>query len=194
MCCVWWVFWRPVYKRCSSPKMVIYLCRCNCTGFRFHGVQGKARGFPFKQGEQALLHHPASRLSGMTRLSHWVSQTPIAASENVSKPTVLVGEDTNLLVLLCFHTKSTSRNIYFRPEPKHGAKHPPKCWNIDLLKTTVRPEMCNSVLFMHAILGCDTTYGFTVLERRQHWNLHLPARHSEDMLRSSMILKPQRLT
>ena len=31
-------------------------------------------------------------------------QTDIAASENMSIPTVLVGEDTDLLVLLCFHT------------------------------------------------------------------------------------------
>ena len=84
-------------------------------------------------------------------------QTAIAISENVSKPTVLVGEDTDLLVLLCFHTKSTSRNIYFRPEPKHGANHPPKCWIIALLKIEIRLEVCHSVLFMHAILGCDTT-------------------------------------
>ena len=76
----------------------------------------------------------------------------------MSKPTVLVGEETDLLVLLCFHTKSTSRNIYFLPEPKHGAKHQPKCWKIALFKTTIHPEVCNSVLFMHAILGCDTTY------------------------------------
>ena len=88
-----------------------------------------------------------------------IVQTAIAASENVSNPTVLVEEDTDLLDLLCFHIKNTSRNIYFRPEPKHGAKHPPKCWNIALHKTTIRPEVCNSVLFMHAILGCDTTSG-----------------------------------
>ena len=55
-----------------------------------------------------------------------IVQTAIAASENVSKPTVLVCEDTDLLVLLCFHTKSTSRNIYFRPEPNHVEKHPPQ--------------------------------------------------------------------
>ena len=85
--------------------------------------------------------------------------TAIAALENASKPTILVGEDTDLLVLLCFHTKSTSRNIYFWPEPKHGAKHSPKWCDIALLKTTIRPEVCNRMLFMHAIIGCNTTYG-----------------------------------
>ena len=88
-----------------------------------------------------------------------IVQTAIADSENMSKRTVLVGEDTDLLVLHCFNTKITSRHIYFRPEPKHGAKHPPKCWSIALLKTTIRPEVCNSVLFMYAILGCDTMSG-----------------------------------
>ena len=35
----------------------------------------------------------------------------------------------------------------------------PKCWNIALLKITIRPEVSNSMLFMHAILGRDTTSG-----------------------------------
>ena len=45
-----------------------------------------------------------------------VVQTAIesAASNN----TVLVGDDTDLLILLCYNSKSTNRELYFRPEPK----------------------------------------------------------------------------
>ena len=32
--------------------------------------------------------------------------------------TVLVGDDTDLLVLLCFYTHSDSFDLYFKPEPK----------------------------------------------------------------------------
>ena len=32
--------------------------------------------------------------------------------------TVLVGDDTDLLVLLCFYTSSDSFDLYFKPEPK----------------------------------------------------------------------------
>jgi len=31
--------------------------------------------------------------------------------------TVLVGEDIDLMVLLCYHAKNLPRAIYFRPEP-----------------------------------------------------------------------------
>jgi len=88
-----------------------------------------------------------------------IVQTAVTASECTPSPTVLVGDDTDLLVLLCFHSKSTTANLYFRPEPKHGAKHLPKCWSIALLRTALGPEVYNNVLFMHAVLGCDTTSG-----------------------------------
>ena len=32
--------------------------------------------------------------------------------------TVLVGDDTDLLVLLCYHANLDSCDIFFRPEPK----------------------------------------------------------------------------
>ena len=34
----------------------------------------------------------------------------------------LVGEDTDLLILLCHHASLESHNIFFRPEPKEGSK------------------------------------------------------------------------
>jgi len=48
--------------------------------------------------------------------------------------TVLVGDDTDLLVLLCFyHKMSTSYNLYFMPEPKKGSLLPRKYLNIDIV-------------------------------------------------------------
>ena len=32
--------------------------------------------------------------------------------------TVLVGEDTDLLILLCYHANTNGHNIYFQPEQK----------------------------------------------------------------------------
>ena len=43
--------------------------------------------------------------------------------------TALVGEDTDLLILLCYHASLDSHNIFFRPEPKKTAKKP-KVWDI----------------------------------------------------------------
>ena len=86
-----------------------------------------------------------------------IVQTAIAASEQTTKPRILVGDDTDLLVLLCFHTKSTTSNLYFRPEPRHGAKKAARCRSIVVFRETVGPQVYKNILFTHAVLGCDTT-------------------------------------
>ena len=54
-----------------------------------------------------------------------IVKTVIAASEDVSKPTVLVGEDSNLLVLLCFHTKVHLQTYTFDQSQSMGQNiHP----------------------------------------------------------------------
>lgn len=46
------------------------------------------------------------------------------AVESATKlDTVLVGDDTDLLVLLCFHARLDSHNIFFRPEPKKSTEY-----------------------------------------------------------------------
>ena len=65
---------------------------------------------------------------------------------------VLVGEDTDL----CCHASLNSHNIFFRPEPKKNTKKP-KVWNVKAVKEQLGPEICSNILFLHAVLGCDTT-------------------------------------
>ena len=63
---------------------------------------------------------------------------------------VLVGDDTDLLILLCYH------DIFFRPEPKKTTKiH--RVWNIQIIKEQLGADVSNHTLFLHAVLGCDTT-------------------------------------
>ena len=70
--------------------------------------------------------------------------------------TVLVGDDTYLLVLLCYHASLESHDLFFCPEPKKNTKQP--CtWNIMAVKQRLGPDMCQHILFLHAVLGCDTT-------------------------------------
>jgi len=83
--------------------------------------------------------------------------TTIATANSTQKPTVLVGDDTDLLILLCYHTTADTTNVFFRPQPKHGTKHPPRCWDITQLKGILGEAVCRNILFVHAVLGCDTT-------------------------------------
>ena len=69
--------------------------------------------------------------------------------------------DTDLLVLLIFHTQPQGKDIFFVPEPKKNSK---ACvWNIKETKEKLGPLLCKHILFIHAFLRCDTTsgiYGF----------------------------------
>lgn len=75
---------------------------------------------------------------------------------SVTSPTVLHGEDTDLLVLLLHYNKETSHNIYLSPKAKKNAKSV-KLWDIKKTKKALGPNIANYILFVHAFLGCDTT-------------------------------------
>lgn len=71
--------------------------------------------------------------------------------------TILIGEDTDLIVLLCFHVTNSCYDIFFQSEKRRGTKRNPRCWNIKYVQTILGRNACTNLLFAHAILGCDTT-------------------------------------
>ena len=46
----------------------------------------------------------------------------------MSCKTILVGDDTDLLVILCFHVNEDSCEVLFKPEIRSGTKKSPRCW------------------------------------------------------------------
>ena len=73
-----------------------------------------------------------------------IVETAIACSN--TKDTVLVGDDTDLLVLLCSRAGPTSHNLSFRPEPKLMPRRPARCWNIEQVQKTVGRHVCDKLL------------------------------------------------
>ena len=104
-----------------------------------------------------LTHHGCHTEHARADADLLIVQAAIAVAERSDKPTFLIADDTDILILLCFHVQPTTGNIYLRPQPRHGMKKMPRCWDIAVLKTILGPQVCNNVLFVHAILGCDTT-------------------------------------
>ena len=49
-----------------------------------------------------------------------IVQTAIQSSRSIT--TVLVGDDTDLLVLLCHHAEMNTNELFFKPEPKQRSK------------------------------------------------------------------------
>ena len=72
--------------------------------------------------------------------------------------TTLVGDDTYMLVLLCFHVKEDYCEVFFKPEIWSGTKNGPWWWDIKTVQRVMGRAVCNNMLFEHAILGCDTTF------------------------------------
>ena len=60
--------------------------------------------------------------------------------------TVPIGNDTDLLIL----------PLYLTPKPKSNSLKR-RVWNIKKLQAEIGTEICNNILFIHTVLGCDTT-------------------------------------
>ena len=68
--------------------------------------------------------------------------------------TTLIGEDTDLLILLLYYAKAENELIYFRSDTKQSKES--KVYNINQLKQ-VLGYLCRKLLFVHAYTGCDST-------------------------------------
>ena len=70
---------------------------------------------------------------------------------------VLIGEDTDLLVLLCYHADIHSSRIYFKSESKQAVARKIRVWDITKTKIVLGEEICRLLPALHAMTGCDTT-------------------------------------
>ena len=83
-----------------------------------------------------------------------------AVSSALEKVTVLLGEDTDLLVLLLYHADLSSKGIYFKSEVKLSTDKKKRNWDIKAVKEKLGLEVCHFLPFIHALTGCDTTSRF----------------------------------
>ena len=83
-----------------------------------------------------------------------IVQTAIASAK--TQDTVVVGDDTDLLVLLLYHAEVDAHELFLKPEPKKIAQQT-KSWHISQTKESLGPYICDNILFIHAFLGCDVT-------------------------------------
>lgn len=80
-----------------------------------------------------------------------------AVNSNARAPTTVIGEDTDLLVLLCFHCNTESPfPLVFYSDKKTAAKKL-RIWDIRWVCKSLGSEVCSLLPFLHAIGGCDTS-------------------------------------
>ena len=78
-------------------------------------------------------------------------QLLIAIEAAETRNTVLVGDDTDLLVLLLHHLLPLENKIYFAPEPKKNATG--RVWDIKQIQSDLGSFTCKHLLFLHASFG-----------------------------------------
>ncbi|CAG2201846.1 unnamed protein product [Mytilus edulis] len=83
-----------------------------------------------------------------------IVQTAVSISEE--QHVVVIGEDTDLLVLLCYHAMMHNKNVYFKSEPKQSIQKI-RIWDIKKTKKHLGEAICRLLPFIHAFSGCDTT-------------------------------------
>ncbi len=80
-----------------------------------------------------------------------IVKAAVKASEH--QPTTLIGEDTDLLILLLYYAGTNNRGLYFRSDKSKATK----VYNISEMKQVLGSDLCSQLLFIHAFTGCDTT-------------------------------------
>ncbi|CAH3187344.1 unnamed protein product [Porites lobata] len=102
-----------------------------------------------------LQEHGVKTLHAESDADLLIVQTAVDSATNSA--TTVVGEDTDLLVLLCLHADVKSQPLFFKSEKKQTAKKNHKVWHINRLKSVMGPELCLLLPFVHAVSGSDTT-------------------------------------
>ncbi|KAK3880672.1 hypothetical protein Pcinc_014830 [Petrolisthes cinctipes] len=76
------------------------------------------------------------------------------------QPTILIEEDTDLLIPLLYYAEANNKGLYFRSEKTTI----PKVYNTSEIIQVLGSDM-RSQLFIHFVTGCDTTRIFSVGKR-----------------------------
>ena len=83
-----------------------------------------------------------------------IAQTAVQSA--ATKNTALVDDDTDLVILRCYHTDPDSFDL-FRQFLTRGTTKKNRIWDIKVNQSELGADICNKILFIQAILGCDTT-------------------------------------
>lgn len=70
--------------------------------------------------------------------------------------TIVVGEDSDLLILLLNYSSDCQFSLQFRSDVQRQKSTSP-VYDIHLIRQVLGPNMCMYLLFLHAFTGCDTT-------------------------------------
>jgi hypothetical protein len=158
------------YTEGPSIKDTTHLRRCN-------GIIGNQVKFgpdtPFKSKKESFLSNSENKQTFIKHLGSYlvdhdvtvrhaagdadmlIVETAIEHAEQ--EITYVIGEDTDLLVLLCYHVQNSSQNVYLRSDIRQNRQSLRKIWDIHKTQAVLTRSVCDLLPFLHALTGCDST-------------------------------------
>ena len=79
-----------------------------------------------------------------------------AVQSAATKNTVFVADDADLVILLCYYADPDGFDLLMLFSTR-GTTKKNRIWDIKVTQSELGADICNNTLFIHAILGCDTT-------------------------------------
>ena len=76
--------------------------------------------------------------------------------KSLQHSTTLIGEDTDLLVLLLYYAHDMNKGFYLRSN-KSKPQGNFTVYDISHLKEFLKQGICSQLLFIHVVTGCDLT-------------------------------------
>lgn len=73
------------------------------------------------------------------------------------KMVVVIGEEANLLPLMCFYVRANNCGLYLRCSKKHKSTHSTRLWNITETQNLIGIDKSKYLLFVRAFGGCQST-------------------------------------
>ncbi len=64
-------------------------------------------------------------------------------------------EHTDLVILLCYYADPDGFDMFMQCSTR-GTTKKNRIWDIKVTQSELGADICNNILFIHAILGCDT--------------------------------------
>jgi len=78
-----------------------------------------------------------------------------AVNSTILHSTTLIGEDTDLLMLLLHYCMADGKPLYFRSDNQSRSNL--KVYDINQMKHLLGNKLCTQLLFLHSFTGCDST-------------------------------------
>lgn len=117
----------------------------------------------FLEGAGCTVHHATGDADLLT------VQTAVGIAQTSS--VAVIGEDTDLLVLLCHHSLEDQSDVYFLSDSNNRCLTKKKIWDIKKTVNVLGQDIAYVLPFIHAFSGCDTTshihgFGKSILLKR----------------------------